>query len=374
MTQTDTRKKGLLSGGLTMTYPVKGPVTVKIGGNYPGSLYSERTSSVQRRPFDLVLPYTYQQGYALHRLPFGLTGSNPSSYWTKTLPPDFPLASVNNRAKEKLYGKLGVQVDIAVNLAERRQSIQMIANRCTQLLQAFRQVRKGQFKKAARTLGLSKPPSRVSAAKSVSNNWLEYHFGWSPLLSDIHGAVEVLQGPPPKRRIRAGAFSQPHVKTQNGWPATPPYGYTASKETWIYSVRSGFTFQITNPDLWLANRLGLINPATVAWEVVPFSFVVDWFIPIGDFLSSMTATVGLKVTDGWKTFRVFHTAESTALYQGMVGTDVKRYQGSTSGWGVSVWREGGALSATPTLTLTPGFSPVRAFTALTLLVQQMKAR
>lgn len=53
---------------------------------------------------------------------------------------------------------------------------------------------------------------------------------------------------------------------------------------------------VKNADLFKANQLGLINPATVAWEVVPFSFLVDWFLPVSRFLESQTDTLGLSIT------------------------------------------------------------------------------
>jgi hypothetical protein len=41
-----------------------------------------------------------------------------------------------------------------------------------------------------------------------------------------------------------------------------------------------------------ASELGLTNPLAVAWELVPFSFVVDWALPIGSFLNQIDASVG----------------------------------------------------------------------------------
>ena len=54
---------------------------------------------------------------------------------------------------------------------------------------------------------------------------------------------------------------------------------------------------ITNPNLLLANRLGLVNPLSVAWELVPFSFVVDWFSGVGNVLDGYTDLLGLSVVD-----------------------------------------------------------------------------
>jgi hypothetical protein len=51
----------------------------------------------------------------------------------------------------------------------------------------------------------------------------------------------------------------------------------------------------------LASRLGLINPASVAWELVPFSFVVDWFTGFGSYLDSFTELAGLSVSQEYST-------------------------------------------------------------------------
>lgn len=37
---------------------------------------------------------------------------------------------------------------------------------------------------------------------------------------------------------------------------------------------------------------GVTNPLLVAWELVPFSFVVDWAIPVGAWLESLDAMLG----------------------------------------------------------------------------------
>jgi hypothetical protein len=40
------------------------------------------------------------------------------------------------------------------------------------------------------------------------------------------------------------------------------------------------------------NDVGLANPLLTGWEVTPYSFVVDWFIGVGDFLSAVNAFTG----------------------------------------------------------------------------------
>jgi hypothetical protein len=56
-------------------------------------------------------------------------------------------------------------------------------------------------------------------------------------------------------------------------------------------VDSQLTGALSNHDL--------INPLSIGWEVIPYSFVVDWFAPIGNTLSSLTATAGLDFLGGY---------------------------------------------------------------------------
>jgi hypothetical protein len=39
-------------------------------------------------------------------------------------------------------------------------------------------------------------------------------------------------------------------------------------------------------ELSLQRSLGLVNPLEIAWEVVPYSFVVDWFLPVGSYIAA----------------------------------------------------------------------------------------
>jgi hypothetical protein len=45
--------------------------------------------------------------------------------------------------------------------------------------------------------------------------------------------------------------------------------------------------------------LGVTNPLEIAWELVPFSFVVDWALPVGQYLSSLDAMFGYDDDNIW---------------------------------------------------------------------------
>jgi hypothetical protein len=48
-------------------------------------------------------------------------------------------------------------------------------------------------------------------------------------------------------------------------------------------------------------KVGILNPLQLAWEVVPYSFVVDWFLPIGNWLGGLDAAAGLDFESGYQT-------------------------------------------------------------------------
>jgi hypothetical protein len=45
-----------------------------------------------------------------------------------------------------------------------------------------------------------------------------------------------------------------------------------------------------------ATLVGLEDPLSTAWELVPYSFVADWFLPIGDYLSASALSRALTGT------------------------------------------------------------------------------
>jgi hypothetical protein len=61
--------------------------------------------------------------------------------------------------------------------------------------------------------------------------------------------------------------------------------------------------KLSNPNLALASALGLANPVAIAWELIPFSFVVDRFVDVGSYLNSYSETFGWEISPGCRTVR-----------------------------------------------------------------------
>lgn len=287
-----------------------------------------------------------------------------------------------NMAKQRAYDNFVAaakqnSASLGTAYAERHQSISMVTQRAVQLAKGFSQLRKGDVNGMLKTYGISRrtvsakkvarTKRAVRAGGNVGNLWLEYHFGWEPLVKDVYESVNVLQTPPPyhPNKVRGrGTMVVPDKlvyddsKTSDFW-----------QKHWIQgriSVLMCANVTVRDPNAFLANQLGLVNPASIAWELVPFSFVVDWFGNVGKFLNSFTDFVGLDVTG----------ATTTTFYQLMSHRTASNWifgppTSGVTGNAVSVKRVLGISRPSLHFEIPKGFSPSRALTAISLLLQQM---
>lgn len=283
-----------------------------------------------------------------------------------------------NRARQQFIqtAKEHRNASIGATIGEFGTTLDMIGNRAASLLAAARALRKGQPRKALNLLG-SEPPSNWKArSKSFSDAWLEMSFGWVPLYQDIHQGMEIISSDiPTNGNIRSGgsaSYEQPSVVTVNtGWLKTEISGM------FRYICQYRGKAKLVNPNLDRLQALGLINPASVAWELVPFSFLVDHTIGIGNFLDSFSDEVGWEMTD-----------VAVSAHRFCDGTEVRHSAtGSQNNWTGSV-RYAHAFCQLFTRVLNPslpphtleyqnpftGLSAPRAANYIALLVQQLVGR
>lgn len=203
------------------------------------------------------------------------------------------------RAYAKAYDKFvdqakqGLSIQMGANLAESKQTLEMIANRGGQLLELARSLRRGKIPPWLRKKSLKRKVSGRGWAQVPGGWWLEYHFAWSPLLDDIHTGMQMLSNPVwDLTPITARGSSSERIDRSNprDWRFAT---VDVSSINAFVGIRGNA--RVTNKNAYLLNRMGLINPASVAWEVIPFSFAIDWFLPVSSFLSSYTDQVGWSV-------------------------------------------------------------------------------
>jgi hypothetical protein len=181
----------------------------------------------------------------------------------------------------KLADKVkGHQVNLGVNLAEMREFVPMVTGNLLKLAKAMRALKHGDFATAARQLGARKKTSKLKAT-DISGRWLELQYGWLPSLSDIYEgskAFEALSNGPRKSTV---VVSRQKVNRFNA--STSP-SYMSAMAT--HKLKRYITYEMRE-ELSAPRQIGLLDPLTVGWEILPFSFVVDWSLPIGTYLEAL---------------------------------------------------------------------------------------
>lgn len=134
----------------------------------------------------------------------------------------------------------------------------------------------------------------------IPSSWLQLQYGWKPLLSDVYGAINHL-----KKRERfsvAYVSARAHKSNTVKMNSTTTGGDRGGSCTWSWQSKQdvwvNLVYGLLNPILAELSSLGLINPAEIVWETMRYSFVVDWFLPIGPWMGSLTANVGYSFITG----------------------------------------------------------------------------
>lgn len=366
-----------------MVNPVIGPIFTESFNDVEGagSFWKRKWAYRQSRPYNLPLPYAILEYRTLGASPEENAGAlgnahaghTPWYAWASARDRGDPLTELAvGKARERFFSDLGSSAQLSTTFGEWRQSLKMIKNRAGILTGGFKLLKAGRPKQAFDLLTHGDSSGRILASKyktskSFANQWLEVHFGIVPLVQDIWNAVDTLQSPIPYGRCYG---SGSHAYSVSGSGLSPEQWSNAGTQTGKVRCRVGARVTVSNPNLYLANRLGLLNPASLAWELTPWSFVVDWFTNVGDFLGQFTDQVGLVVDDPWYSIRSEEKCHYTYV---IIGNPQNPYLVLQTSCDYFVRRQG---LPEIRLSVKPAKAPsvTRAATAISLLIQQLPSR
>lgn len=229
---------------------------------------------------------------------------------------------LQSKLQEKANGH---SFNMGVAIAESKESYGLAVGTVKRFAVGILQLRKGNISGCLRALGASPRSrshmrtgsSRPLSTHDVSSLWLEIQYGWRPLLQDVYESQKALAAITDK--MRRTSFSANHSIRFVEDTSWLPY----------YSVQKDITISrriiAELNELPSAGRsLSLQNPGSVVWELTPFSFVADWFIPIGtymDVLNSIPNLQGRFLT----TERVIIRGSGVGKSGGYIGSSVNCY-------------------------------------------------
>lgn len=236
-------------------------------------------------------PLDYSTGY--------MEGGESSLMWGSEYAPSHDSA-VYNKAVTKLYDKLkDSDLNLAVSVGEYRETSRMIS-------QALRSMgRVTSLAREARRQVLHNPSLLISKV------WLGMKYGWLPLYNDVYNLLNYSS-----RKFVSNDFTARSSKVTNVYRKRTLSGlqrYSYLKGTTFSKCEVGVTAKPSNTTAFEISRITSLNPLSIAWELVPFSFVVDWFFDVGGYLSAQenACGMGLIFERGYTTRTSGHKLEDT---------------------------------------------------------------
>ncbi len=150
----------------------------------------------------------------------------------------------------------------------------------------------------------------TQATKTAASQWLAISFGWQPLLADLNGSAQLIAERSTEDTKRTRFSVNVNQKADVSGASTRFY----QSNTWYntmhagsYGVRIRIDYMFDSTYLASLSRDGLTNPLALAWEEVPFSFLADYFVGIGDWLGNLDSSYGKKFVGGSATLWASYT-------------------------------------------------------------------
>lgn len=177
-----------------------------------------------------------------------------------------------NAALSKLNDKVRGTMDLSVAIAQAGQTARML--KVTDTIRDF----------------VTKYRGWRGLVKGISDARLQFSYGWTPLANDLYAAAD--------ESLRVVINEIEAVKARSS--EIIPDGYGAFTflnygslmaplgRSGKYTCEIGIKFRTSGHDI---DRWASLNPASIAWELTPNSFVVDWIIDIGSYLRDVETSL-----------------------------------------------------------------------------------
>lgn len=213
------------------------------------------------------------------------------------------LANAENQALMRLHSSiLSARNSIPglVAAGELGETLRMIRRPGKTLFEGlYRHIDSVKKRTAGRAISLKKK------RRIIADTWLEHSFGWAPLLNDVRGAATALA------RASTTMVEVTSIRGRGSASNTTFYGNYADYNNGHLHLRRNKITNVSRADVWYRGVVGNdpdewnrslalfgvqwqdVLPA--AWELIPYSFLVDYFTNIGGIIQAFSNdTSGIK--------------------------------------------------------------------------------
>lgn len=237
---------------------------------------------------------------------------------------------------------LSPEVTGLVELAELTKTLQMLRSPLSGLLTFFKRVRESRHYLRHRY-------KYRSLKEYIAAYWLMYRYGIMPFVGTIDGIMQIVSKEKVSNRFTARGFASATYAQQNAPTITNTYSWSVATHSGnrkgSVTVRAGVLYEhtFTVGDRWGTN---LSELPSAAYELVPFSFVADWFVNLGDYIRAISPKAGVRILSSWTT-----VVETLEYYSQESSTPR-----TVSNWTITDDRKGTQTTKSIDKTRSPGVS------------------
>lgn len=229
-------------------------------------------------------------------------------------------APIAQKAVEKALAERNAGSSLAlVTLAELGKTKRMIVERATRLATGLFAIASGKNKKTALAHFMGKSThldqllkvyrreamflgKRKLNKQAIEEMWLELRYGWRPLVGDIEAGVSTIlklqdEANGRKSARARGRGEKIHSESTQSYVdgnANAPFVITMTRRA-TETVTATVTNLYSVDPLWEdANQWGLTRLPSTVYELIPLSFVLDWFVDVGGWIAANEPRPGVK--------------------------------------------------------------------------------
>lgn len=291
----------------------------------PGFTKLMRGGAIINNPMERVVVVNHRCPISWHRRCINRYGTSPNHYFSGFdelgsraflggtsffLPAEPQAPSLNswvNLAVTDAWAKVSVkQNDTIASVGEMRETISSLISIFSRVIAIYRDLKK---------LRLRAAYDKTLSGKALAEYYMFYRYALRPLVFEAQSYVDVL--------INKTILQRQTFRSYRTFSVTPehntgvqlcyfPGAFKLMGETYAtrdVEIRAGVlcTLDITNN----LGRWGITEPFEGLWELIPFSFIIDWFFNIGQFIAMWTPNFGIHTLASWYVVTDTTTLSST---------------------------------------------------------------